>query len=197
MTGNRLTRNRLKAGFSARNGFTLIEVIVSVALFSIIILAATNIFTMVLNTQRNSMASQNVQESLKYFLEVIGKEMRMAQKDTDGICGIPADKIFVISTAANGNNTLYFKNYYNQCVTYSVAPDPSHPIVKRFQIQRNINKDFISPEEVTIDHLYFVLNSSSTAQPMVTISLAAHSTQGQRLNSEMTIQTSLTSRYYK
>jgi len=196
MIGNRLTGNKLKADFSVRAGFTLIEVIVSVALFSIIILAATNIFTMVLNTQRNSMASQNVQESLKYFLEVIGKEMRMAQKDTTNLCGIPSGQIFIIGTDTNGNKTLYFKNYYDQCVTYSLANDLDHPTVKRFKIQRNIASDFISPEEVTIDHLYFVLNSG-TAQPMVTINLAAHSTQGKKLNSAMTIQTSLTSRYYK
>jgi len=67
MTGNKSDR-----------GFTLIEVIVSVALFSVIILGATQIFSLVIDSQRSAIATQNVKESLKYFLEVTAKEMRMA-----------------------------------------------------------------------------------------------------------------------
>jgi len=60
--------------------FSLIEVVVSVALFSAVILSATGIFKMVIDSQRGAMAAQNVQESLKFFLEVTGKEIRMARK---------------------------------------------------------------------------------------------------------------------
>jgi len=182
-------------------GFSLIEVIISVALFSVIILSTTEIFKMVIDSQRSALATQNVQESLKYFLEVIGKEIRMAQKNT-GVCsGIPSDDVYVVSNNAYGS-TLYFKNYYNQCVTYSLAPDPVATTTQRFQISRLTGSvpatDFISPAKIRIDSLFFILASeASTTQPAITLNLRAHALGKEEFKSEMDIQTTMTSRYYK
>jgi prepilin-type N-terminal cleavage/methylation domain-containing protein len=174
-----------------KSAFSLIEVIVSVALFSIIILSATEIFKLVIDSQRNALATQNVQESLKYFLEVTGKEMRMAQKNR-GICsGIDDNVIFVVGSLGD---TLSFKNYYGECVTYSLAADGDN---QRFRISRNATADFISPVKIKIDDLHFILNTGTSTQPMVTINLKAHALDQAQFKSEMTIQTSLTSRYYK
>ena len=177
----------------ARPGFSLIEVIVSVTIFSVIILSATGIFKMVVDNQRNALASQNVQESLKYFFEVTGKEMRMAQKN-HGVCpGIPDDEIFVVTTGVSGQK-LIFKNYYEQCVAYELALDGGN---QRFQITRNAATGFISPQKIVIDNLYFVLNEGTYLQPMITMNLKAHALSSPQLKSEMIIQTSITSRYYK
>ena len=175
-------------------GFSLIEVVVSVALFSVIILSTTQIFKMVIDSQRSALATQNVQESLKYFLEVIGKEIRMAQKD-DGICVlVPDDKIFVVATNAYGD-ALYFKNYYNQCVAYYLYNDGD---AQRFQISRGVDTDFISPAKIRIDTLNFVLAEEAlTTQPAVTLNLKAHALGQGEFKSEMDIQTTMTSRYYK
>lgn len=176
-----------------KKGFTFVEVLVSVALFSIIILAATQIFKLVIDSQRSALATQNVQENLKYFLEVIGKEMRMAQKD-DGVCAsIPDEKIFVVSSGALGD-VLTFKNYYDQCVTYFLAADGDN---QRFRIERNTAADFVSPNKIRIDDLHFILNESSSVQPVVTVNLRAYALNEAQFKSDMTIQASLTSRYYK
>ncbi|MFA6995618.1 MAG: prepilin-type N-terminal cleavage/methylation domain-containing protein [Patescibacteria group bacterium] len=194
-------------GNKAASGFTIIEVIVSVALFSVIILIATQIFLMVVDSQRSALATQNVQESLKYFLEVTAKEMRMAQKNNDpeNIClnvsETVSENVFKVSLDSAGNNILNFKNYYGDCVTYSVAPDLTTPTTQRFKIKRQTGSvtadDFISPAKINIDHLYFILNAGPSAQPMVTINLQAHAVGQDKYKSTMTIQTSITSRYYK
>jgi prepilin-type N-terminal cleavage/methylation domain-containing protein len=177
-----------------KEGFSLIEVVVSVALFSIIILSTTQIFKMVIDSQRSALATQNVQESLKYFLEVIGKEIRMAQKN-DGICpGIPDDKIYVVSNNAYGN-TLYFKNYYNQCVTYYLTNNGDQ---QRFRISRGLDSDFISPAKIRIDNLSFVLTGgATTTQAAITLNLKAHALSQGVFKSELDIQTTMASRYYK
>jgi prepilin-type N-terminal cleavage/methylation domain-containing protein len=176
-------------------GYSLIEVMVSVALFSVIILSMTQIFKMVIDSQRNAMATQNVQESLKYFLEVVGKEIRMAQKN-EGICpGIPDDAIYVFSANAYGN-TLYFKNYYKQCVTYYLEASGEQ---QRFMISRGAEADAISPAKIRIDSLSFIPSSgiASTTQPTVTLNIKAHALGQGQSKSEMDIQTTMTSRYYK
>ncbi len=174
--------------------FSLIEVLVSVSLFSVIILSTTQIFKMVIDSQRSAIATQNVQESLKYFLEVIGKEIRMAQKN-EGVClGIPDDEIYAVGSNAYGS-TLSFKNYYQECVTYYLWQSGEE---QRFVITRGAVSDYISPVKIRIDKLAFVLSGgSSLTQPAVTLSLKAHALKQGEFQSEMDLQTTITSRYYK
>ncbi len=174
--------------------FSLIEVLVSVSLFSVIILSTTQIFKMVIDSQRSAIATQNVQESLKYFLEVTGKEIRMAQKNAGDCPGIPDDEIYAVGSNAYGD-TLTFKNYYQECVTYSLDQSGEE---QRFVIQRDAISDFISPAKIRIDRLTFVLSGgAATTQPAVTLNLRAHALRQGEFKSQMDIQTTMTSRYYK
>jgi len=191
MTGNKKTAKN-------KRGFTLIEVLVSVTIFAVIILAVTNIFKLSIDGQRSAMATQNVQESLKYFLEVTGKEMRMAQRN-NGVCSGMPDNVIFQRTSGSPGDTLYFKNYYGECVTYSLAADGTN---LRFKITRQTGagtlSDFISPAKIKINNLHFIVNSvASTTQPMVTINLNAIALGESQFKSAMTIQTSIASRYYK
>ncbi|MCG2695682.1 prepilin-type N-terminal cleavage/methylation domain-containing protein, partial [Candidatus Parcubacteria bacterium] len=60
-------------------GVTLLELTVAVAIFSFAVLSATQIFKMVLEGQRSAIAAQSTQESMRYALEVMSKEIRMAK----------------------------------------------------------------------------------------------------------------------
>lgn len=173
-----------------KKAFSLIEVIISVAIFSVVILASTEIFRLVINGQREAIASQNVQESLKYFFEVTGKEMRMARRST-GACNVPAGEIYFLGTNALGD-VLYFTNFYNECVVYELISEND---VKRFQVTRGDDTGFISPAKIEVDTLRFQVDD--VGQPLVTMLLSAHSLGDSRFNAQMDMQTSISSRYYR
>ncbi len=190
MIGN----NKKYSILANKSGFSLVEVLVSVSLFIIIILSSTQIFKLVIDGQRSALATQNVQESLKYFLEVTAKEMRMAKKNSNLLCsGIAVDKIFATSSNAYGD-VITFQNYDNECVTYSLALDDEN---QRFKIQRDSASGFISPSKIRIDALNFILSDATSTQPMITFNLRAWALNEAQFKSDMTIQTSITSRYYK
>lgn len=190
MIGTKVKKGQLKRHL----GFSLIEIIVSVTLFSVIILSATNIFKLVIDSQRSAMAAQNVQENIKYFLEVIAKEIRMAQKNL-GVCpGIQSDDVFAVTNISSDVQALSFKNYYGQCVTYALAADGSS---QRFLISRDAQSGFISPAKISLDNLHFVVQSGTSTQSTVTINLRAHALGNAQFKSDMIIQTSIASRYYK
>lgn len=176
-------------GTRNKAGFSLMEVIVAVSLFAIIILSSTEIFRLVIKGQREAIASQNVQESLKYFFEVTSKEIRMAKRN-EGFCpSLQFSQIF----AVNGEgNTLYFRNYYDECVIYKLSLDGNS---NRFSISRDLKEGFISPAKINLDDLTFVLNN--TGQPSVTMSLSASAIGEMKEASAMDIQTTITSRYYR
>jgi len=197
-----LNKNKL-LGRRSLVAFTLIEVLISVTLFSVIVLAVTSLFKLSIDAQRNSIATQNVQESLKYFLEVTAKEIRMAQRNSGPCFMFPADKVFhkmTFNVGGSPYDQLFFKNYYGECVVYSIDLDSAGN--KRFKISRIKNgvtvSGFISPAKINISKLNFSLSqNTSTGQPMVTINLRANYMGNQAEESEIVLQTSLTSRYYK
>lgn len=177
------------------------EVLVSVTLFSIIILSATNIFKLAIDAQRNAIATQNVQESLKYFLEVTAKEIRMAKKSEGACPEVPDNEIYHVDQTLPTKNILYFKNFYGECVEYSLATEG---VIQRFKIKRTkgsvVQEGFISPAKININDLHFYLDigsMSSEKQPRVTINLNANALGSEKFKSNMTLQTSITSRYYK
>jgi prepilin-type N-terminal cleavage/methylation domain-containing protein len=182
-----------------KKGFTLIEVMVSVAIFAVIILSMTNIFKLAIDGQRSAIAAQNVQESLKYFLEVTAKEVRMAQKNKNVCPGLGDETIFTKTTNSLGD-VLSFKNYYGECVSYFLASDGTN---QRFKVSRQlgvapVQVDYISPARIKINSLHFILSGGpGVSQPVVTINLNANALGGSQFKSTMTLQTSITSRYYK
>lgn len=178
---------------SEKEGFTLVEVLVATTIFVVIMLSATSIFKYALEGQKKSLMSQNVQESLRYFLEVIGKEVRMAQRD-NGVCtSTPDNKIFATSTNAFGD-VLEFKNYHGQCVRYYLfgAGD-----FTRFTVKRDTPVDFISPLSVDVSDLRFIVQEEDGKQPLVTISFKGEAVTPSGGRAEaINVQTSIVSRYY-
>lgn len=187
--------------FVKQDGFTLVELLVSVSLFSFTVLMATGLFGAVMRGQANTLASQNSQESIRYALEVISKEIRMAQS-SDGSCNTllspqptPVNKIYNIMLDGNGNQVLYFKNQNGACVAYYLFDD-------KINIVRDYNTGSIMPSVVKINNLKFfvtdnTIGSLSQVQPMVTIKVEATTNISRGGNSKIGIQASVSSRNYE
>lgn len=177
----------------SRSGNTLIEVLVSTALFVVILLSMTQIFKMMLDYQRQTIATQNVQENLKYFFEVISKEMRMAKRAGGGCAHLPANVRFNLESNAYGD-ILYLKNYHDECVSYFLAEDNG---VVRFMVERNGVVDYLSPAKIEISDLHFLVSEDIGKQALITINMGAHSVGRESDYSQMYLQTTIASRYYR
>lgn len=174
-------------------GISLIEVIISTTLFVLIMMSMTEIFKMILDSQRQAIATQNVQENMKYFFEVISKEIRMAKRAGGGCAHLPANRRFATSTNAYGD-VLYLKNYHDECVEYSLSEDNG---VVRFKVERGSNVGFLSPAKIEINDLRFIVHEDPNNQAYISINLSAQSVGREADFSKMRVQTTITSRYYR
>lgn len=167
-------------------GFTLMEMIVAIALFSAAMLSVTELFQMMVEGQRNSLAAQSVQESLRYTQEVISKEIRMAQKSGAAECSGISDKVY-----ETNSDKLYFKNMDGKCVTYELDSG-------KFKITRGTDSGYITPANITIANLKFVVHNDVLIQPFVTIKMDAEYNTNKEINkSKIKIQTTISSRHYE
>ena len=71
---------------SQNRGFTLIELIVVIAVFVFIIGAAIGIFLSVVQNQKKILAEQQFMNQISYAEEYMSKALRMAAVDIDGSC---------------------------------------------------------------------------------------------------------------
>ncbi|MDD2680586.1 MAG: hypothetical protein PHE20_00610 [Patescibacteria group bacterium] len=177
----------------SKQGNTLIEVIVSTALFVVIMLSMTQIFKMMLDYQRQAIATQNVQENLKYFFEVISKELRTAKRANSSCASLPANARFLRESNTYGE-VLHLKNYHDECVTYSLDDDNG---VIRFKVERGGYGGYLSPAQINISDLHFLVREENDQQAFITINMGAHSVGREASYSQMYLQTTITSRYYR
>jgi len=92
-----------KACLPARQGFTLIETIVTLAIFSALVLTITGIAISVIKGQRKAFVLQNTQETGRHILEIVSREIRMSVLNMGGV-GL--------------SSSLNIKNAYEENIMY-------------------------------------------------------------------------------
>ncbi len=179
-------------------GYTIIELVVAIGIFSTVVLGATSIFQLVVAGQSYAIASFNTQETMRYDFEIMAKELRTAKVDEGGtcktFCGVSsANRIYYSNTDDNAS-FLCFKNEKDQCVRYYL-------IDNRLMINRQGSAYPITPDEIRISALSFKIQeknmSNTPIQPKVTMKLVVENI-GKNLNKQtMVLQQSISSRNYE
>lgn len=171
---------------------SLIELIAAVTIFTVLILLATEIFKMVVDGQRSAISAQNVQESMRYALEKISKEIRTAQIAGSCACGAADKKIF---NTANNDQALCFKNKNNQCVNYYLENN-------RLKATVGAVTDFITPAKIQISNLKFyaaddLIGATHDVQPYVSLVMDVKAIRQAISEQKIKIQLTASSRYYE
>ena len=196
--------------FKNQKGLTLLELTVATALFATIVLITGNIYQSVVMSQRSAIAAQSVQETVRYALEVMSKEIRHAQGKTSG-SECPAAASPNRYSTYNTNESvdlytgdyLYFRNSSGDCVEYYLQ---NNGVVNRLYIDRDGMALPISPASLNITHLMFYVDDydgdltppGDRFQPRVTIRLTVEMAQGKVEHKQrMDIQTTVSSRSYR
>ena len=168
----------------AKRGFTLMELLVVMGLFSATVMMASSIFMLSSRAQRRVLAVTSAQADLRYALEAIVREARMGRIDyasyagQGGAVAIPADKL--VLKGPTGSEEEFFLETdptvcpanVSKCIAMTV--DGSAP---QALTSTGINIDnlafYISPQS---DPFTADPNSglyASNAQPTVTIAVQA------------------------
>lgn len=67
-------------------GFTLPELLAALAIFSLIMGAASGLFVSTIRAQRKTLATQGLLDQTSYLAEYMSRALRMARKDINGDC---------------------------------------------------------------------------------------------------------------
>lgn len=188
--------NKLFKKIKSKSGVSLIELMVAITIFSVLILSATGIFKMVIDGQRSSISAQNVQENMRYAMEKISKEIRMAQVSNQEC---EQEAVYKIFNTADGGKELYFKNKDGECVTYYLENNRLKIMVS---VGASAIADFVTPAKIEVSNLKFfvsddLIGAFHDKQPYLVIVMDVKAI-GQAIHEQtMKIQMTVSSRYYE
>ncbi len=107
----------------ATKGYTLIEIMVAVGIFTTVIAAPTGFFVSSLKGQQRALASQELVDNVSYSLEYVSRTLRMAKKElnctskTDpSTCACLKNKGYGFNyETTQGGKGIRFNNYQDSC----------------------------------------------------------------------------------
>jgi len=142
-----------KSSLANKRGYTLLELLVAMSMFTIVLVVVLGLFSMAIKSQRRVIAQQNVQENARFLLEFMAKEIRMSTiTSTNSIDG-PSPSLALTRSDSDS-------------VTYSISGG---------KIFRNDSP--VSSEQVIVNGYFYIKGRDPNPlindylQPQVTIAL--------------------------
>lgn len=186
MAQSNMIKNRKKPDHSFSSGFSLVELLVAIAIFSIVITAILGVFITIIKEQKIILGRQEIADNARYAMEFMSKELRMANSITN-----------------NGGNfpSLTFTN--SNCDSNAVC----HEIIYSLDNGKIMRKDTylgvtkgnqaISSDKITISKLSFLVNGwSLTEAPRVTIVIKGEKTVYSAQKVFLDLQSTISPRLY-
>lgn len=184
----------------ARNGFTLIEIIVSLGVFALIILIVIGIFINITRQSRQSIDTQSVYNDIRLTMELLAREFRTGKNFEIINKGYDNDCPNTSQTQDQNNYCLRLENQAGQTITFWVDDGK---LFRRQNDTNNQNNNTYT-EQITsnksnteIVRLDAILSKTENEQERITLILKAKPA-GSKETQDTTIllQTSISSRNY-
>ncbi len=158
-----------------KRGFTLIEMIVAVGVFTITITIILASFLNITDIQRKTAAIRTINDNLNFSLETMMREIRSGTSYSVG----------------GGGTSLSIVNNYKKNIVYSLNTADN-------QIERSEEGGpgiALTAPEVKITKLFFVVNNNF--QPLVTIVINGETGENEKTKSVFDLQTTISQRQPK
>jgi prepilin-type N-terminal cleavage/methylation domain-containing protein len=190
---------------SQQKGFSLIELLVVVAVFSTITLVITDIYVNVSNSQRRTLAWQQVQSELRYAIELIAETTRQGQldyayADYPTELTLPEDELAIIDKA--GENVIFNRETASctsgipGCIRISKA-GVWHDLTSN-QVEITKLDFYIMPRKDPFEYDPIAEDYLAEDQPLVVIIIEGKSLGVTEIDQKtLSIQTAVATRHYE
>jgi type II secretion system protein J len=176
MINNTFQKNNIQ---NVKGGFTLIEMLVSIALFSIVVtIAMGSIFT-IIDASRKSQTLTLVMNNLNFALEIMTRDIKTADPKT--------------LVTENSGDVLSMKDQDGDIIRYRYSTNDSN-------IEKSVNSNgyyTIISDKVVVEKFHFQVLDQATAggaQPRVVLIVNGYAQITERIRSDFNIQTTVSPR---
>jgi prepilin-type N-terminal cleavage/methylation domain-containing protein len=176
---------------SGQKGFSLVELLVAVAIFSVVMAVVADVFVSGMGGARKVFGEQSIQESGRFILESVSKELRMSQLDSaDGT----AHSSLPDGAVLGPYSEIEITNGDGEVVIYEIDNSDSVMQIKR-------NGTAISPNDVKVTGYFWIgkvtpVSGGDPYQTRFYLTLKIKNKLLSVFNSEINISTMVVSREF-
>lgn len=171
-------------------GYSLLELIVSLGLFSLVMLVVMGVYVTLLSVDREARASNQLSASLTFAVESMARSIRTGtQYACNGSTSVP--------NCPSGGGSITFLNTENQTVTYLLRTDGSLGQCIGGSCTSS-SAVALTDRRITINDLRFYVRgvgATDALQPYVTFALSGTMITDEGETTTFSVQTSATQRY--
>lgn len=167
---------------TGNKGYTLVEMLVVVLIFSVIVGSATSVFVSALKMQKYSLSYQQLLNQTSYAVEFMSRALRMAKKDTIGCI----DGSNYQETASG----LSFVTYHDECWMF-------YSDNGKLKVQKGVDEYDLTSDDFTVNNFRVSVTGDilgDTEQPKVKIWLDVESNIATGSKPKISIQTTISQR---
>lgn len=172
-----------------QKGFTLVEILVVLVIFSIMLTAISSIFISGVKVQQSALATERLLDQLNYAIEYMGKAIMMAKKASDSNCITSGYSYSLINSSGNNLGFLNKNGSNYDCIYFRLNTTDK-------RIWKGDQSSSLAPltsDDVKITNLTFNVSSPVNAQPKVTILIEAEANSGSLLQ-KVRVETTISQR---
>lgn len=156
-----------KKTIQRKKGFTVIEVLVTISIFSIVVTSFLSLFGSAFSSQRKSLNSVYLLNNSSYISEYISRHLRMAKKDLAEPASCLSSRGLNFEIFSNGQG-IKFINFKDICQEFYLENG-------FLKVSKNGVVENLTPIDVIVESLVFQISGESQEdllQPKVTFSIA-------------------------
>ena len=165
-------RNKKRKGKTNKeSGFVLAELLAVIFALGIIIVVVVDIFLSIIQHQSRLLSEQDLLNQTSYTVEYVSRALRMAKKDTSGLC-LGTEKAGYNYVLTNEGNGIKFINHSNNDICQEFFWDSNDKKIKEIKDSGQA-VSFIS-DNLQVNYFKIKLSGESESddlQPRVTISM--------------------------
>lgn len=172
--------------YKPHKGYTLLELIVAVGIFSLIMLAVSSAYLSLIKLDRETRAVNDIINNLSFAVDSMGREMRTGSRYD---CNPSSDSDTVLDNCTAGSS-LQFRDSSGRTVRYSLS---NGQIIARIS---GVDAAITDPR-ITISNLVFYVRgaaSTDTIQPQVLVTIKGSITTSPTRTVSTSVQVSATQR---
>lgn len=175
-----------------RRGFTLVELIIAVALFTLVAFISIGAILTIFDANKRAQSSKTVVDNLNFAIEDMARTVRFGEKYYCDSGSIPFVSHPVPTNCPNGGSRIAV--YFNNITTvYRWNGGINDPIEK--SNDGGSNYTAITAPETKIEHLkFYVLGAGTYEQPYVLVVVKGYSGNKSTTQSKFSIETLMSQR---
>ena len=170
-------------------GFTLIEMIIAVALFVVVMVAGIGALLSMVDANRKAQALRTVMDNLNFAVENVTREMRVG---FDYHCGSLGDLNVPRDCSVDGDTFIAFKNSDNELTIFRL----NNSSIEKSEDGGATYLGITAPEIAIDDFRFFVLGSQNTDTLQPKVLMIVHGTAGvnEKVRTTFNLQTTASQR---